>query len=186
MPCIVKKTLETIMEKKDHYLVCVKKNRRHLYNKMAANTLEGFLRDSYCTLNEKNRGRIETRNVRVFEVSAEIQKDYPHSRSVIKVNRERTIKGKKSEEVVYYLSDLTVPAKEFYDGIRGHWSIENKLHYVKDVVMNEDKANLKNKLIAPLLSILRSFVIMIAKLFDKSVTSFQRTYAHNLDLILVL
>jgi len=186
MPYIVKKTLDTIIEMKDHYLVCVKKNRRQLYFKMAENTIIKQPRDIHCTPNEKNRGRLETRNVQVFEVSDKIKNDYPHSNSVILVNRERINKGKKSNEIVYYLSDLEISAKEFYDGIRGHWSIENKLHYVKDTVMNEDKANLKNKLLAPILSIFRSFVIMIAYIFSKSVTSFQRTFAHNLDIIRLL
>lgn len=141
---------------------------------------------STCVHSEKNRGRLEKRIVSVYEVSEEIKKDYPHSKSIIMVNRERTHKETTSRETVYYLSDLDGSAKDFHDGIREHWSIENKLHYVKDVVMNEDKANLKNKTIASNLSLLRSFVIMIAHIFTKSVINFQRTFAHNLDLILIL
>ena len=132
---------------------------------------------------EKNRGRIETRTLWVFKVSDEVKNIIPHSNSMILINRKRTIKGKTSYEKVLYLSDLTLSAKEFSDGIRGHWAIENRLHYVKDVVMNEDKANMKNKLIAPIISLIRSFAISIAYVFDKSVTSFQRTYAQNLALI---
>jgi predicted transposase YbfD/YdcC len=145
-----------------------------------------YIRKSYYSTKEKNRGRIENRKVLVFEISEEIRKDYPHSKSIIMVNRERIVKGKISKEVVFYLSDLVLSASKFYNGIRGHWSIENKLHYIKDTVMNEDRANLENKSIAATISILRSFVIMIANVFSKSVTGFQRTYSHNLDLILAL
>jgi predicted transposase YbfD/YdcC len=38
----------------------------------------------------------------------------------------------------YYLSNLTMDAADFYKGIRGHWGIENGLHYTKDVVFGED------------------------------------------------
>ena len=138
--------------------------------------------DCYST-SEKNRGRTEIRNVQVFKVSKEIQAKYSHSKSFIQVHRIRINKGIESDETVYYISDLEISAKDFYDGIRGHWSIENKLHYVKDVVMNEDKANMRNKLLAPIISIIRSFVISIARIFSDSVLNFQRTFAHNLAII---
>lgn len=43
----------------------------------------------------------------------------------------------------YYLSNLTMEAVDFYKGIRGHWGIENGLHYTKDVVFGEDKNRIK-------------------------------------------
>jgi len=140
----------------------------------------------YHITNEKNRGRTEKRTVEVYPVSEEIKKNYPHCNTLIRIMREREAKGRSSKEVFYYISDLNHSAEEFSVGIRGHWAIENSLHYVKDKVMIEDKANLKNKLIAPNISLLRSFVITIAYLFDKSVTNFQRTFAHNLNLLLIL
>jgi predicted transposase YbfD/YdcC len=42
------------------------------------------------------------------------------------------------DEVHYYLSSLDWSASQFADGIRGHWLIENRLHWVKDVTLNED------------------------------------------------
>jgi predicted transposase YbfD/YdcC len=38
----------------------------------------------------------------------------------------------------YYLSSLDWSASQFSDAIRGHWLIENRLHWVKDVTLNED------------------------------------------------
>ena len=52
----------------------------------------------------------------------------------------KTGEYKTSTEVVYYLSTKKLSAKEFYQVIRNHWKIENKLHYVKDVIFNEDKS----------------------------------------------
>jgi predicted transposase YbfD/YdcC len=132
---------------------------------------------------EKNKGRMETRTVWVFKATKAVRSILSHSQSVILVNREITRKGKKIHEQVLYISDLTLPAKKANDGIRGHWSIENKLHYVKDVVMNEDKSNMKNKSIASIISLLRSFTISLAHVFFDSVVSFQRTFAQDLSII---
>jgi flagellar basal body-associated protein FliL len=43
------------------------------------------------------------------------------------------------EEIVYYISSKLETATEVAKKIRNHWGIENKLHWVKDVVMEEDK-----------------------------------------------
>ena len=40
---------------------------------------------------------------------------------------------------VYYLSSLSAPALTFMDVIRSHWQVENNLHWVLDVIFNEDK-----------------------------------------------
>lgn len=186
MPYIVKKTLDAIIETNNNYVVCVKKNRHKLYTMMEENIRNHGSTNNSFTKTELNRGRLENRILECFKVSQEIKAKYPHSKTVILVNRERICNNKLSQEKVYYLSNQSLSSEEFYKGIRGHWSIENKLHYVKDVVMNEDKANLKNKLIASIFSILRSFVITIAKFFLYSVTSFQRTYAHDMQLIKLL
>lgn len=158
----------------------------HLFTQIERVINNSSMIKEVIAVEERNRGRTETRIVSVYGVSEEIQKDYKHCKSIISVKRIREISGNRSEEVMYYISDMELSAAQFNEGIRGHWSIENRLHYVKDVVMNEDRANMKNKQTATIMSLIRSFVIMIAYVFSKSVTNFQRTYAHNLDLIGVL
>jgi predicted transposase YbfD/YdcC len=48
----------------------------------------------------------------------------------------------------YYISNAAMSAEEFYRHIRGHWSIENKLHWSLDMVFRED-ASLMSKDHAP-------------------------------------
>lgn len=182
MLCMQKKTLDLIKETGNHYIVCFKKNVGKFYNTIKINTAQHDYFKSHFDKIEMNRGRIEYRHLTVFKASPEVQAEYPHCKSVIYIKRERLNKNKESQENHYHLSDLELSAEDFMKRIRGHWSIENKLHWVKDVVMNEDKANLKNKQIGSILSLLRSFVISLASIFSKSLTNFQREYAHNIDL----
>ena len=130
---------------------------------------------------EMNRGRYESRKVKVFKVSSKIKKQYPHAKSIIEVERIRITNDNTSKVKAYYLSNLEVPARDFAQGIRDRWSIENKLHYVKDVVMNEDQSRQRNQVYACIYSFFRPFVITIANINIFSVTSFQRAYAHNLE-----
>jgi predicted transposase YbfD/YdcC len=135
--------------------------------------------EDYDKTVEKNRGRKETRIIHVFNPTQEILAYMPHIKAVVKVRRMREIKGKISEEIVYYISDVKHRAKKFNQGIRQHWSIENKLHWIKDVIMNEDKSGIRNKIIAPNVSILKSLVIELAYLNTNSIINFQRSIAHD-------
>lgn len=65
-------------------------------------------------------------------------------KTYVVVERWRTQKGVQSQEKSLYISDLYLSAQEYYVGTRGHWGIENRLHYVKDVVHNEDKNAVKS------------------------------------------
>ena len=49
--------------------------------------------------------------------------------------------NKKSEETLYYISSKVLPSKKIAAKIRGHWLIENQVHWVKDVIFNIDKSH---------------------------------------------
>jgi predicted transposase YbfD/YdcC len=60
----------------------------------------------------------------------------------IKVERTGIRERKPFEEKVFYMSSLTENAAEFSQRIRAHWHVENRLHWVKDVVLKEDESPL--------------------------------------------
>ena len=76
---------------------------------------------------------------------------------------ERTVLNKKGkrQETAFYISSLSVDAYAFNIGIRRHWGIENRLHYVKDVTFKEDDSKIKSGYAAENFSLIRNIVINI-------------------------
>lgn len=81
---------------------------------------------------------------------------------IIKVQR-TTYKKKQDQvptlEIACFASSKKLKAKEYNYGIRAHWSIENSLHYVKDVTFKEDGSLIRTGNAPTNLSIIRSLAI---------------------------
>ncbi len=133
---------------------------------------------------EKNRDRLTERRVSVFDNLEAISGEWIGLKRLIRVERFGTRAGKPYEETAYYISSITLDASDFSQGIRGHWGVENRLHWVKDVIFGEDKAQMIDGYAAANFSIVRSFVI---NLFRRngfgSLTSAIRHCAHNILLL---
>ena len=73
------------------------------------------------------------------------------------------------------------------NGIRQHWEIENRLHWVKDVTFGEDAAPLSNYNAATNWSIIRNIALNLARKggYD-SLTKAQRFLAHDIDKLFLL
>ena len=78
------------------------------------------------------------RKISVFKAEKIKHKNYPHIQSFIKVERTGLRWNKKSEATFYYISSKVLSSKKNAAKIRGHWLIENQVHWVKDVIFNED------------------------------------------------
>jgi hypothetical protein len=88
--------------------------------------------------------------------------------------------GKPYHQIAYYISSLCVSAAKFAQGIRGHWGIENRLHWVKDVVLQEDSSRMRLGKAPANLSILRSLAIAILRYNGySSITTAVRMIGHN-------
>lgn len=105
---------------------------------------EGVLRlpEQYAQTMEKGHGRVDIRSIRV---SSELKgySDWPGLEQVFEIRRSFQSKGVWHEAVRYGVTSLpaTIAIPERLLKLkRGHWIIENGLHYVKDVTMGEDKS----------------------------------------------
>ena len=136
---------------------------------------------------EKNRGRKEKRTVKTYRVSECIKTNWSQAQTIVYVKRERIIKKRKAISYSYYLSSASIKAKEFAIGIRHHWGIENRLHYVKDVTLKEDESKIRSGNAPAILSLIRNLVINIARSNGENrIKKYMRQCAGNIELIISL
>ena len=90
---------------------------------------------------ERGHGRRDTRTLKAVTVETPQGLGFPHAAQAVRITRTRTARGKTTRETAYLI--VTLPAKhaqpaDLADWARREWHIENKLHWVRDVVFRED------------------------------------------------
>jgi predicted transposase YbfD/YdcC len=130
-----------IISKKADYILQVKDNQKELHEQIQKLFKIGSIKD-VSVQNDMGHGRIEKRTCRQIEDLQFLDghQEWDGLRTVIEVEAEREDKkiGKKSTSKRYYISSLKGSAKDASSAIRGHWSIENNLHWNLDVIFEED------------------------------------------------
>jgi predicted transposase YbfD/YdcC len=149
-----KEIARQIVEAEGNYVLAVKENQPTLHQKVKTLLDEAIL-DNFeamiCDTTQSTdggHGRVETRRVWVTpEVHwlGEAAHHWPGLASVAAVEcRREVIGGRSSIERRYFISSLKNPtAQEIARAVRGHWSVENKLHWQLDVSFNEDQRRLR-------------------------------------------
>jgi predicted transposase YbfD/YdcC len=112
---------------------------------------------------EKNRGRIETRCLTTCSLLAD-SSDWPYLQQVFKLERRRVmgVTGEIQTEIGYGVTSLTAPAarpQRLLELNRGHWGIENGLHYRRDVTLREDAGRTKFKRFGQVIASLNNLII---------------------------
>jgi predicted transposase YbfD/YdcC len=137
-----KEIAEAIREKKGDYILAVKGNHPYLYDEVRS-SFSLLKSTEFSSPTEADHGRIEIRKYHLINNLKHISRieEWKDLKSIIMVESERIIKktGETKCEKRYFISSLN-DIEKVATGIRSHWGIENKLHWVLDVVMNEDKS----------------------------------------------
>jgi predicted transposase YbfD/YdcC len=108
----------------------------------------------------KHGDRIETRRLWASSALAGYS-DWPGLRQACKVERSVRRRGKLSREVAYAVTSLgpEVGPAELLRRWRGHWAIENRLHYVRDATFGEDASQVRSGAAPEVLAALRNAVL---------------------------
>jgi len=165
---------QQIVEQGGDYVLCVKDNQPGLARALQAD-LDDLIRGKFqgvphdvCETIDGDHGRIETRRVwtspKMDWLGAE-QSRWAGLRSVAVVESTREVPPKgTSHERRYYISTLDgMDAKRMAAAIRGHWGIENKLHYVLDVSFAEDQCRVRKGHAAENLSRIRRIALNLLR-----------------------
>nr|WTB33817.1 ISAs1 family transposase [Streptomyces sp. NBC_00830]WTB35162.1 ISAs1 family transposase [Streptomyces sp. NBC_00830] len=129
-----------------HYLFTIKSNQRKLAAQLVGlpwKDIPHVHRDDHDPRNA--HGRREQRHVQIVTVNGLL---FPHARQVLRITRKRRKAGVKrwSTETVYAITDLPAEqatASEITAWARGHWTVENTVHWCRDVTFNEDKSQVR-------------------------------------------
>ena len=149
------------------YILALKGNQEELHEQVKAlfRHITPASADDHIT---KDHGRIEQRRCTVIDDLDPLDEaaGWDSMSSVVRIEtvRETLSTGKKAQETRYYISSLRADAKRFNSLIRGHWGIENKLHWVLDVNFNEDGSRLRKGHADQNMSTIRRIALNLIKL----------------------
>ncbi|NJO43967.1 MAG: ISAs1 family transposase [Cyanobacteria bacterium CRU_2_1] len=133
--------MQQIVSSGNDYLITLKANQGKLFEAVQVH-FEQSQPLSCHTQGERSRDRQIERTITGLPPPTQRDPAWVGVQRVVKVERKGTRAGKPFEETIFYLSSLTLEADQFAHRIRDHWQVENKLHWVKDVVLAEDQAPL--------------------------------------------
>jgi len=147
-----KKIARRIVDQGGHYILQLKGNQgtlhretKMLFDQCLTDDCRGIGYSTAATT-DGGHGRIEERRLwATSEVSWFAEKDqWKNLRSLIRVQAKRTVEGKTSCEHRYYISDLPADnASGLLSYIRGHWGVENRLHWSLDVSFADDERRIR-------------------------------------------
>jgi predicted transposase YbfD/YdcC len=145
-----------------------------------------------ATLQNREHGRLETRSILTSSDLPAGYTGFPGVAQAFCLTRKRVSKktGEINQETVYGMTDLS-PAQltpsDLLAIVRGHWHIENKSHYVRDVTYDEDRSRVRCGNIPQVMACLRNVCIGLMRVADhRNIAATCRQFAANPDKALAL
>lgn len=155
-------TAEWITAHGGGYVLTVKSNQPTLRRRLKALPWKHVPAASTVTT---GHGRRVRRTIRAVEAPDWV--DFPGAAQVLQLRRTRTTGGRTTTEVVYLICSLPMaeaPPEAVAAWTRGHWGIENRLHWVRDVVYDEDRHQLRTGTGPQVMATLRNTAISLLRL----------------------
>ena len=172
MGCQKEIARKIVKEKNADYVLALKGNQSGLFEDVKGlfeRTQEiGFENCGYHRTEEKGHGRLEVRECWTLsdpEYLASIRSlaDWCSLQTVIMVMSERFVDDRRSKESRYYIASLSDDAKQALGAVRGHWGIENKVHWVLDIAFREDECRIRKGNGAQNSAVLRHIALNLLK-----------------------
>ncbi len=153
---------QKILDAGGDYMVVVKRNQPTLYADIALLFAEPPPGERFGVAEQRGRHG-DRQEVRRLWSSGALKDylDWPGAQQVCQVERVAEQKGKVRSEVRYAITSLgpEVGARRLLGLVRGHWAIENRLHYVRDVTFGEDASQVRTGSAPQVMAAFRNAVI---------------------------
>jgi predicted transposase YbfD/YdcC len=143
---------------------------------------------STATTIDKGHGRQEKRTLRRTTLLTKTQ-DWAGLKQGFALTRERTVKGVTTRETVHGITSLSAEqadATRLLELTRGHWEIENGLHYKRDVTLGEDASRVRREAAPQVMASLRNCIIHLLDNTADSLAAAVRTMSNCFDKALAL
>lgn len=165
---------KTIVEAQADYVLSVKENQGHLFEDISVLFAVDQAHDfKYTSLQHhekvnKGHGRIEVRECWSTSEPAYLnlireRENWSNLQSIVMVVSTRIVAGKQTKKTRFYISSLPSDPKRLLHIVRRHWAIENELHWVLDVALNEDHSRVRKDQAPENLAVLRHIALNLLK-----------------------
>jgi predicted transposase YbfD/YdcC len=144
---------ETIIDKKADYVLALKGNQGSLREDVEVFAAEQKARNfanttiSQDTTINGDHGRIETRTTTVIQDIGWLRErhGWPGLNGVVMVESSREVGGKIEQETRFYITSLVMLAHLLGPVVRSHWSVENSLHWIMDMIFRDDECRVRTE-----------------------------------------
>ena len=119
-----------------------------------------------CSTEETGHGRIDKRYYYISDIPESLafaKQEWPGLRSIGEVLTITERDGKETCDVRHFILSLEPKVRQFANAVRGHWGIENSLHWVLDVTFNEDQSRIRKDYGPDNFGLLRRFAVTLIK-----------------------
>lgn len=163
-----KEIARKIIEKEADYALALKKNQNGLYEGVKAlfdkAQPDDFKPHHYHNTSEKSHGRQEIRQCWTISDPKQLSELHNFSawqglQTVVRIRAQQQRGNKTTIEDRYYISSLSGDAAKMLQVVRGHWHIENSLHWVLDIAFREDDCRIRKGYGAQNFAVLRHLAL---------------------------
>jgi predicted transposase YbfD/YdcC len=174
-----KKTFEAAAQAQARVIIQLKDNQPTLLEKVGTACCSQRPTSTNTSVTA-GRNRHETRTAEVFSATRALGRTEckPLIKDIVRVTRKVLHRNAKTglwsstSEVAYYVANCPISAPRAAAAIRGHWNVENKLHYTRDVTFQEDQSRIRHN--PGIFARLRSFAYNILRRNQNSTFSQDR------------
>ena len=167
----------TVLKRGGHFVLALKQNQSKLFDAVERRLARAGKRSVAKRIEPSTHDRHESRRATVIrDTSVGAANRFPGVAALGRITSRRRLRGKRADRPVvhYYLLSKYVPAKRLLQIVRSHWAIENQLHWVLDVVFDEDGGRTRKDNAPENLTILRRFAFNIIRSHPDPITMRQK------------